>query len=395
MLREERINVCYGISDKRGKYAKIMGTSIYSLLKNTESPVTIHILHDETLNEENVKNLKKVISKFRQKVCFYDVSEKWKHVWQEVAEAIAVFGEIRFTLGTFFRLLIGELLEKESRAIYLDADTIVNLDIRELWEREIPDSGLAAVSDIVMQGMVTLSVVRGLVEREHYFNAGVLLMDLDRFRSIDHFVQRSVDILAEYQPEAFDQDILNHFFPLSNVLPERFNCFVWRGKKGGGVKRGYIYHYVDNVIGLDMEDEFNRLYFYYFTRTPWCNERFLGNLMKEQEKLNEEYLNFANICAGRRRIVIGLASWQAAITGRFALREEDIYIPLEKMDEFNVNFSKRKDIFLIFLTRNDYESIRERLVSFGLEENVNFVNMLALLGVSNKKNREYKLFFEG
>ena len=36
MGTRERIHVCYGISDKYGNYAKVLGTSICSLLENTD-----------------------------------------------------------------------------------------------------------------------------------------------------------------------------------------------------------------------------------------------------------------------------------------------------------------------------------------------------------------------
>ena len=55
-ISTEMINVCYAIYDKTGNFSKIAATSILSLLENTESWVTIHILHDNTLSTENIKN---------------------------------------------------------------------------------------------------------------------------------------------------------------------------------------------------------------------------------------------------------------------------------------------------------------------------------------------------
>lgn len=47
------IHVCYALYDKNGKYSKLTGTSICSLFENTKAWVTIHLLHDHTLTEEN------------------------------------------------------------------------------------------------------------------------------------------------------------------------------------------------------------------------------------------------------------------------------------------------------------------------------------------------------
>ena len=396
IMRDERINICYGISDKSGNYAKIMGTSICSLLENTDSPVTLHILHDKTLTEDNYKKIKNMVEKYRQMVCFHDVSEIWKDTWGEVEKMIAGYGEFRFTIGTFFRLLMGEWLKKEKRIIYLDADTIVNMDIKELWENYIPPSGMAAVTDVVIQNNMYYTVIRsGLVQGEGYFNAGVLLIDLDKFRGVDNIMKRSMEFISKYHTEGNDQDALNYFFPHSNVLPEKYNCFVWRGKQEGEPKQGYIYHYVNNAIAMDMEDSFNRLYFRYFVKTPWCNENFIGNLARKIEEVNYMYLNFANLCAGKRRIAIGLADAREVISDMIHLNGEDIYISFEELGNVRLDYSRDKEIFVIFLNGGDYAMVRERLVDFGLAEGVHFFDMFSMLGIINATNKiGYKLFFD-
>ena len=47
------IHVCYGLYDKNGHYSKFTGTSILSMFENTNEDVTVHILHDNTLTQEN------------------------------------------------------------------------------------------------------------------------------------------------------------------------------------------------------------------------------------------------------------------------------------------------------------------------------------------------------
>ena len=393
-MGEERINVCYGISDKSGNYAKIMGTSICSLLENTDAPVTVHILHDETLSAENKAKIGELAKGHGQRAFFYDVSIKWKELWKEIGKNISEYmTDFRFTMGSFFRLVIGEILENESRAIYLDADTIVNIDIRELWESKIPDSGLAAVKDAVISKHGLLRVIRkGLVAQEEYFNSGVLLIDLEKFRTLDKCAKKCMEFIAEYKPEGPDQDFLNYYFPHSSVLPEDYNCFVWRGRQKGGPQKGYIYHYVGNCVGLNMEDNFNRLYFEYFLKTPWLNVDFIGNLAKKIEEVNYGFINFANMVAGKRRIAIGLASGREVVSERFNLQAEDLYIPFEDIENFSMDFKKSKDVFMIFLTENDYPAIKDRFVSLGLEENIHFFDMLSMLGISKKNRIDYKLF---
>lgn len=47
------IHVCYAIYDKIGSFSRIAAASLQSLYDNTDAWVTIHILHDNTLSEEN------------------------------------------------------------------------------------------------------------------------------------------------------------------------------------------------------------------------------------------------------------------------------------------------------------------------------------------------------
>ena len=77
-----------------------------------------------------------MIFRYKQEVCFHDVSVKWRETWRDIANEISVYVGFRFTIGAFFRLLIGELLKEEIRAIYLDADTVVNMDIEELRDKK-------------------------------------------------------------------------------------------------------------------------------------------------------------------------------------------------------------------------------------------------------------------
>ncbi|MBR3050926.1 MAG: hypothetical protein IKG61_05695 [Selenomonadaceae bacterium] len=47
------IHVCFGLYDKTGSYSKFTGTAMLSLFENTSADVTVHILHDETLTQDN------------------------------------------------------------------------------------------------------------------------------------------------------------------------------------------------------------------------------------------------------------------------------------------------------------------------------------------------------
>ena len=67
--------------------------------------------------------------------------------------------------------------------IYLDADTLVVASIRALWDLPLQGAPVAAVSNVTEAAMQPHLAALGFVEPASYFNAGVLLIDLDRWRS--------------------------------------------------------------------------------------------------------------------------------------------------------------------------------------------------------------------
>lgn len=391
-MGEERINVCYGMTDIMGTYSKFVGTSICSVCENTASPVTVHLIHDHTLTECNMSNFQKLVGQYGQKIVFYDVNVSWGSVWKKLKEELLGLDGTRFAVGMFYRLVIGSLLADENRAIYLDADTIVNLDIRELWEYEIPVSGLAAVPDMVIQELGDNVINSGVVRRESYFNSGVLLLDLEKIRGMGNIVDKVVKFILQYYPDYPDQDALNHLFPYSAILPSKYNTFVNMAADMHRPIGSCIYHYVGNCLSLDMSNEYNGLYFRYFIKTPWFDEIFLGNFVKNIEYLRLEMIAIANRCAGKRRIIIGPASRHQELVEFFSIGGEDVFIASEEMGERSFDFSRMRDLILIMVPESDYAGIRKKLLGFGLVEDVDFIYLPPRIGMDKFMTSEYGMF---
>ena len=86
------------------------------------------------------------------------------------------------TVTTYARLLIGDLLPPElERVLYLDGDILVRGDIRELWTTDLRGRTAGAVVDLPRY---PFNLKLGLPSDAPYFNAGVLLIDLQRWRQL-------------------------------------------------------------------------------------------------------------------------------------------------------------------------------------------------------------------
>jgi lipopolysaccharide biosynthesis glycosyltransferase len=131
------------------------------------------------------------------------------------------------TAATLLRLLLPSILKDADRVIYLDCDLIVLRDITALYDTDLLDLPLAACLDFWLTGgppfappivgwgvaewRSFLSEVVRLADHEAYFNAGVLVMDLERFRTngLNHAAEAFLE-RANYKTVYMDQDALNH-----------------------------------------------------------------------------------------------------------------------------------------------------------------------------------------
>ncbi len=113
-------------------------------------------------------------------------------------------------------MLVADLLpERVTRAIYLDADVLVRADLARLWATPQKDFPVLAVRDA---GAPIVSAPRGLLNYAElglardraYFNAGVMLLDLERWRaeSLGARLLRYLETHA-HAIRWWDQDALN------------------------------------------------------------------------------------------------------------------------------------------------------------------------------------------
>lgn len=117
-----------------------------------------------------------------------------------------------YSAATYFRMLIPELFPTLKRGIYLDCDVVVTGDISELYLADMGDALIGAVPDEVVTGNEIFSrYVKTVicVEPGEYFNAGVLVMNLERMREVGFASQFDKLRSKRTFPVAQDQDYLN------------------------------------------------------------------------------------------------------------------------------------------------------------------------------------------
>ncbi len=116
------------------------------------------------------------------------------------------------SVASYFRLFLDKLIPANvNRVIYLDSDILVAGPLDELWAVDLEKYIMAAVTDAVVNNNQKVRQKIGLAPTSNYFNAGVLVIDLCRWRNA-RVGECALDFAIDY-PELityWDQCALNH-----------------------------------------------------------------------------------------------------------------------------------------------------------------------------------------
>lgn len=155
------------------QYYQHFGASVTSLLKNHgQDSDTLHIHVFTDSDDASLKlKLASLQNAFGARFETHILSAKETRIFSGLPLVDYI------SVATYFRFLMADLLPAEAeRVIYLDADTIVLSSIRQLYEIDMQHRTIAGVTDFSAQPMQERLGLR------HYINAGVLLIDLQRWR---------------------------------------------------------------------------------------------------------------------------------------------------------------------------------------------------------------------
>jgi lipopolysaccharide biosynthesis glycosyltransferase len=152
---------------------------------------------------------------------------------------------------TFARILLPNLFsETVSKVLFLDTDILVLKDLTPLLETELEGCVLGAVLDgldPILQGQRKSSFKIPKLNIHRYFNAGVLLVDLNRWRQ-NQISERAIQFLIQNPDSPFsDQDALNVACDgLWFELPSKWNFQDHFQTKVSEMNDPAIVHFINN-----------------------------------------------------------------------------------------------------------------------------------------------------
>lgn len=201
---QEIIPIFFAVDDE---YIPFLAVTLQSIVEHSteENYYVIKILCTN-ISEENKEKINKY-TKDNISIEFVDLNyyiEKIKN---------KLYTRDYFSMTTYFRLFISNLYPQYNKAIYLDSDIVLLTDVVELYKEDIGDNLVGAVrDDIIQQNEVFQEYVEkvvGVSSYKNYFNAGMLIMNLDELRK-NKFQEKFLYLLENVKYSVVqDQDYLN------------------------------------------------------------------------------------------------------------------------------------------------------------------------------------------
>ena len=188
-------------------YIPFLAVSLQSLIDNAslEHYYLIKILYTN-ISEENREKIKKY-ERENVSIEFVDLNYYIGKIKDKL------YTRDYYSKTTYFRLFIPNLYPQYDKALYLDSDIVLLKDVYELYNIDMGDNLVAAAPDDVIQTFHVfqeyVEKVVGVADYNNYFNAGVLLMNLDELRKFS-FQEKFIYSLDKIKfSVAQDQDYLN------------------------------------------------------------------------------------------------------------------------------------------------------------------------------------------
>lgn len=276
---DSKINIVFASDDN---YAQHTAVAMASVLINTKVPQKVYFyLIDDEIKQFNKEKIIKTIHRLGGNIEFVKIKNSR-------LEDCYVSGEL--SRASYFRLDIANILDESvEKIIYLDCDLLVYDDIAKMWQFDVQGKAIAATCDL---GIMASARVRkqknkfiGLPFDAPYFNAGVLMMDLTKWRA-GNYAESIIALATENKYPNHDQDALNKFFmnnwheiPLRwDVIPPVFNLFlkivtkpILRKKAIEAKLNPAIFHYAGGYKPWEYEVHigFNDKYYEYLKLTDF------------------------------------------------------------------------------------------------------------------------------
>lgn len=213
------MNILYTVNDK---FVPQAATGICSVCENNRELEEIHFyVFSSGITPQNKIGLQQLAKIYERDITIIEIKDIQEYLDFE-------FDTLGWNRVILARLFMSKILpESVERILYMDGDTIVRGSLKELWELDLKGKTLGMSIEPTANHRRKNEL--GL-EKNYYYNSGVLLVDLKRWRQIkaeeqimDFYKKKNGNLFAA------DQDAINGALKdeICPILPKYNFCNIY------------------------------------------------------------------------------------------------------------------------------------------------------------------------
>ncbi len=269
------MNIAITLDKNYLQHAAVM---LYSLIQhNPEQEMLVYTICDDKIQDADWQKLSEIYKNSKLTV-------------QKVLINVAQFSHFKISdhasYANYYRIQMAQLLPAHvQKVLYMDVDIVIKQSIKELYDTDVTGYYMAAIEDPDNPLKYTL----GLKADEPYFNSGIMVINLERWRTtqlnllLSDFLIKNEAIIQFWDQDAFNVVCKGQWKPL---LP-KFNVqtFMFFMKEDAltytlkdvteAVKNPVILHYTGRSKPWEYMTFHPRknVYYEYLLQTPWKDFR--------------------------------------------------------------------------------------------------------------------------
>ncbi len=209
------MNILFNCDENYVPYLSVVALSI--IKNHPEESVHFYVL-SLNISQTSQEYLKAFCQKQSSEITFIEIDPLQ---FEDLPTTISYISPV-----TYARLFAVDYLPNTlDRILYMDIDLIVNANLSTFYHIDFGENALAIVPDILFNiGDKEYKTTIGLSSKDVYFNAGVMLLNLEMWRT-RNLKEDISDFITKFPNFTFqDQDILNYIFNGSKICVDaRYN----------------------------------------------------------------------------------------------------------------------------------------------------------------------------
>ena len=239
--------------------------SITSMLENadTDRGYSFYIMHPGEFKQENKDKIKSLEEKYKScKIELIDMKNAYKGANDK--------GHI--TTPAYYRLALSDLLPQLDKIIWIDGDTIVFADLKEMYDIDM--------SELCYRGFLddNVNAVDNFVpDNDHVICSGVMLLNLEELRKenmvkkFEKFISENNDKLIQH-----DQTTINSVaYKKVDILPAKYGIYnYWSLEEAKSQSK--VYRYNRGYTSDELESAYLNPVILHCISKPWKSKDVYG-----------------------------------------------------------------------------------------------------------------------